>query len=159
MVTITTQQELTKYINSAVIPEVLKVLADEIANIMCAFLVKDGVSLSVAEIVDIKFSKDKMKCYIFANSQIAPSTTGEPSVGGFRKFVSLDGSETYKNKTIAWWVADWLEEGVSSDGFYIGNQPIQPNDWFTKTVEYLNKNFKSMARNALRQVGVKVKTI
>lgn len=159
MVTITTQRELNKHINSVVIPEVLQFLANEIAKIMCDFLVKDGVSLSVAEIVDIQFSKDKLKCNIFANSQITPSTTGEPSVGGFRKFISLDGSETYKNKTIAWWVADWLEEGVSGDGFYIGNQPIEPNDWFTKTVEYLNKNFKSMARNALRQLGLKVKTI
>lgn len=159
MVTITTQRELNKHINSVVIPEVLQLLANEIAKIMCDFLVQDGVSLSVAEIVDIQFSKDKLKCDIFANSQITPSETGEPSVGAFRKFVSLDGSETYKNKTIAWWVADWLEEGVSGDGIYIGNQPILANEWFTKTVEYLNKNFKSMARNALRQLGLKVKTI
>lgn len=159
MVTITTQRELNKHINSVVIPEVLQLLANEIAKIMCDFLIQDGVSLSVAEIVDIQFTKDKLKCDIFANSQITPSETGEPSVGSFRKFVSLDGSETYKNKTIAWWVADWLEEGVSGNGIYIGNQPILANEWFTKTVEYLNKNFKSMARNALRQLGLKVKTI
>lgn len=67
------------------------------------------------------------------------------------RFSSLDGSSTYGGMPIAFHMIDWLENGVSGEGHYIGNQPIKPVGMFEKTAQYLQANLPQLVRDFLRK--------
>lgn len=103
--------------------------------------------------VDHTIEKDKNGCraMIYINDELM-QTYEEPNVynGGFGKFISLDGSNTYDGMSISWHLIDWVERGVNGNGHYIGNQPIKANHTFEKAFADIKEQMDKIIKETLK---------
>lgn len=153
---INTVAELNSYMENIIIPIVLKKVGEGVAQIMSKHLGESGITMSLSEIIDMEWSNGGKTLDIFVSESMLPSDTGDYSnSGGFRKFMSIDGSLGYNGKTIAWWLASWIDSGVSGGGTYIGNQPIMAKHWFKKAVQEIKQVMDRMISMALKSQGIR----
>lgn len=104
-----------------------------------------------AKLTQQKNGKSKVEVFYDLDKIEAMQTSGF-----FNAHMSLDYSDSYAGKPIAYWLVLWIENGVQPryDGTYIGNQPIQGKHILQMTAKWLENNIDKIVIKVFKRYGL-----
>lgn len=159
---ITNMSELKEKMEKLILKPLLEHLSKKAIEVLRKELDKADISTDTLQnYIVYEIDKNGTESTIFIELDLMQENEGKPPIyiSGYcvewGRFTSLDGNTHYKGSPITWHMVDWLENGVSGDGYYIGNQPIKGIGIFRKTNKILKENIPIWTRQFTRQFNYK----